>query len=223
MNVVVTREPPRNDNIRTFLSLAVNVDEVPATETRHLDPHEVAAACDVQPGTIVVTSSRALDAAVALASRFPTSMVVAVGEVTAEGLRHAGLGDVRTAEEEGALGLGALELREPVVSVGARETRPELATLCRERGLRHEHCVAYDTLPRSLTDDDRTALSRADVVLVSAPSAWSVVGPFVRSDATVIVRGATTADVVRQQHAKVVVARGDTATAAAALSALFRD
>ncbi|MBU6232888.1 MAG: uroporphyrinogen-III synthase [Acidobacteria bacterium] len=223
MNVVVTREPPRNDDLRTVLSLAVNVDEVPATETRRFDPDVVAATCDIIPGTLVVTSSRAVDAALAVAGKYPTVNVVAVGDVTAERLREAGLTTVTVADDEGVRGLDALDLRSPVVSVGAMDTRPELAILCRDRGLRYEHLVAYDTLPRQLTGEERAVLSRADVVIVAAPSAWAVVGPFVRPEATVIVRGETTANAVRQQHATVVVARGDTATVAATLSALFRD
>ena len=223
MNVVVTREPPRNDDLRTVLSLAVNVDEVPATETRRFDPDVVAATCDIIPGTLVVTSSRAVDAALAVAGKYPTVNVVAVGDVTAERLREAGLTTVTVADDEGVRGLDALDLRSPVVSVGAMDTRPELAILCRDRGLRYEHLVAYDTLPRQLTGEERAVLLRADVVIVAAPSAWAVVGPFVRPEATVIVRGETTANAVRQQHATVIVARGDTATVAATLSALFRD
>ena len=103
MNVVLTREPPRNDDIRTVLSLAVNVDEVPATETQSLDPYAVAASCPVVPGTIVVTSSRAVSAAVALAAKFPSAVVAAVGRVTSDHLRTAGIAEVLTADDEGAL------------------------------------------------------------------------------------------------------------------------
>ena len=221
MNVVLTREPPRNDDIRTVLSLAVNVDEVPATETQSLDPYAVAASCPVVPGTIVVTSSRAVSAAVALAAKFPSAVVAAVGRVTSDHLRTAGIAEVLTAADEGALGLRALILQDPVVSVGARETRPELATLCHELGLQHEHCVAYETHPRQLSGDEQAMLMRADVVTVAAPSAWAVVGPFVRPTATVIVRGETTASVVRPDHPTVLVAAGETATVAAVLRALF--
>ena len=217
MKVVLTREPPRNDALRSILELAIDVDEVPATTTNYFQVADVVAACQLLPRTVIVTSARAVEAAVALVTATAPEMVVAVGVTTASRLTELGVVDVQVASEEGARGVALFDFPGPVATIGAATTRPELGVLLRERGLESQHVAAYETKGRTLGDDETRAVSSADFVVVAAPSAWSVVRPFVAPDATVVVRGQTTFEAVSADHFRVVIAPSDTDTVATIL------
>ena len=215
MKVVLTREKPRNDTLRKILELAIDVAEVPATETTFFPVADTVAACHLVPRTIIATSARAAAVAAALATATSPDTVIAVGTTTATRLSELGLGDVQVASDEGARGVTTLTFAGPVVTVGAGTTRPELGAIIRERGLEFQHLAAYQTQARSLRDRDVSAVATADFVVVSAPSAWSVVGPHVAPTSTVIVRGQTTFEAVSAEHSRVVVAPSDTDAVAA--------
>lgn len=217
MKVVLTREPPRNDTLHKILELAVDVVEVPATETSYRAVTDVIATCPLVPRTVIVTSSRAVDVAVALIETSMPEVVIAVGPTTAAHLRERGVENVLTAKDEGAGALEALVFPGPVVSVGAAETRPELGDLVSQRGLEHHHLAAYATEGRPLSEAEIHHLREADFVVVAAPSAWSVVGQHVAPRSTVVARGATTSAAVSRTHDNVVVASSDTATVAVIL------
>ena len=217
MNVVLTRERPRNDTLRKILGLAMDVAEVPATETVHFPVADVVATCRIEPRTIIVTSTRGAEVAAALAASSSPESIIAVGATSAARLVELGLRDVHYAGEEGARGVAALTFSGPVVTVGALHTRPELGAVLQDRGLEFQHLAAYETKARTLSDADVEALGGADFVVVAAPSAWSVVGPHVSPDATVIVRGQTTFEVVQADHSMVVIAPSDTDTVATIL------
>jgi uroporphyrinogen-III synthase len=218
MKVVLTRERPRNDTLRKILELAIDVAEVPATETAYFPVADVVAACELVPRTIIVTSSRGADVAAALAKATSPDTVIAVGATTAARLAELGLRDVQVAIDEGARGVAALTFAGPVVTIGAATTRPELGAIIRERGLQFQHLSAYETRARTLTDVEVGAITTADFIVVAAPSAWSVVGPHVASTTTVVVRGQTTFEAVSADHSHVVIAPSDTDTVAAILT-----
>lgn len=221
MKVVLTREQPRNETLRKILELAVDVVEVPATETDYLSITDVVASCRVDPRTVIVTSARAVEAAVELIKTTAPESVIAVGPTTASQLTERGVSDVLVAKEEGARAVGELTFAGPVVTVGAMSTRLELGELLAQRELEFQHLGAYVTKERSLSDAERRIVNEADYVVVAAPSAWSVVGPHVAPNATVIARGHTTLAAVRATHANVVVAPSDTETVAVILSRLL--
>lgn len=221
MKVVLTREPPRNDTLRKILELAIEVVEIPATETRYLRPDTVVATCRVEPRTVIVTSARAVDSAVALIEATAPETVIAVGATTASQLLGRGVQHVLTASDEGARAVGELTFAGPVVTVGAEVTRPELGQLLTERGLEFQHLGAYVTQARSISVDEVQSFDDADFVVVAAPSAWSVIGTHVAPRTRVIVRGQTTFEAVRSTHENVTVAPSDTETVAVILSSLF--
>lgn len=221
MKVVLTREPPRNDTLRKILELAVDVVEIPATETVYIPVADVVAACRLTPRTVVVTSARAVAAATELIQAVAPETVIAVGPTTASHLRERGVENVQTADDEGASALEGLTFAGPVVSVGASSTRPELGRLLEQRGLEAQHLSAYVTHGRTLSDSEINHLQEADFVVVAAPSAWSVVGPHVAPRASVVARGATTSSAVADSHHDVVVASSDTATVATILGKLL--
>lgn len=220
MKVVLTREPPRNDSLRRILELVIEVVEVPATTTQYIASDEVVAQCTIQPQTVIVTSPRAVTAALAIVNGHAPNTLIAVGSTTAHALAAGGAPEVLTADEEGARGVASLSFPGPVLTVGARETRPELGELLRERGLVFQHCAAYITQECSLDQGAITEIQSADALVVAAPSAWRVVAPYVNASALVVVRGATTFDAVSREHAHVVVATDETETVAAILSNL---
>jgi len=63
--------------------------------------------------------------------------------------------------------------------------------------------ACYETSPLVLHASDEQTLRDGDVVFIGAPSAWSVAQGLVRGDALVVVPGATTGEIVRQSHDRV--------------------
>lgn len=220
MKVILTREPPRNDSLRRILELAIDVVEVPATSTQYFTTDDILAQCAIQPETVIVTSPRAVTAALAVMRTYSPRTCIAVGSTTARDLVAGGALEVVTAEEEGARGVASLSFSGPVVTVGARETRPELSEVLNERGLVFQHCAAYVTHDCTLDASAIAEIQSADALVVAAPSAWRVVAPYVSSSALVVARGATTYGAVTLDHGRVVVATDETETVAAILSTL---
>ena len=208
MNVVVTREAGKNDSLRAWLPLESTVSEVPLTTTTYFDPGDVRAALEDSTAnghycTLVVTSERSANyVELALQSCAPAAEVYCVGPVTAEALRTRGV-LVRTAGEGPAEELAPFITRGPVLVLGATMTRPELGAALREQGLEVVDVACYETVGVSLTPDDAATLCNADVLLIGAPSAWTLAREHVRSETWVVVPGTSTAAVVRRDHDRV--------------------
>lgn len=210
MRAVVTRERGRNASVRAWLPPDWEVDEVPATATRYEDPRAVAeAVARVGPvADLVVTSARAARYAPGCAAE----RVLAVGESTARALESAGR-PPDVVGEGGAADLAARIATGPVLVLGARHGRRELVEALAARGVAVGVVECYETVPAVLEDADRRRLAAADVVVVGAPSAWAVVRDLVDAAAWVVVPGETTRAAVEADHARVVAAWGDGATA----------
>lgn len=211
VTVVLTREPPRNDGLRAALDHIARVVEVPLTSTSLRARDDVARAVrDVAPPRwIVVTSSRAAPFVPDARAAWPDAAVAAVGRITASALAAATVADVRVPAIEGASAVAAMIDVGPVLSMGASDSRPELSTALTSRGIACTHVACYDTVPSTLDGLAHEELSLGDVIVITAPSAWTIAGPSIRRAATVVVTGDTTADAVRQDHANVVVASRD--------------
>ena len=208
MNIVLTREHGRNDNLRAWLPADAVVREVPATETNYFDETVVRASCAALPAsvcfeTLVVTSARAARYVAAVHERLcDDHECFSVGASTTTALAQCG---VRAGVQSSgpALDLARQVARGPVLLLGAASSRDELGAVLRDRGLTVESVACYETRPVDLDDDARRALGDADVVFVGAPSAWRVVAPLVDARAWVVVPGPTTADSVRHDHERV--------------------
>ncbi|MGH9020419.1 MAG: uroporphyrinogen-III synthase [Acidimicrobiales bacterium] len=220
MNVVVTREAGFNGDLVEWIGGAGDVVEAPLTTTDYRDVEEVAREIGVAApyASLVVTSARARRyVAASRAALEEGASVFAVGPATAAMLADEGV------SVDAASGAGALELvdrvsRGPVLMVGARESRDELPARLTARGLDVVRVAAYDTVALDVDDGTAWVLARADVVVVAAPSAWSVARTYVSSATWIVVPGETTAAAVRRDHARVVIAWGD--ELAATLAAL---
>lgn len=211
MIAVVTREAGRNAELVEWIGDAADVVEAPLTSTELRDVDEVSReiAAGAPYGSLVVTSSRAAPyLAAALAALAPRAPVYAVGPATADALRAAGV-EVAVVGDGGAASLAGAVEGSPVLMVGAREAREELPAALRARGLVVTRVAAYDTVAAAVDDGAAWALARADVVVIAAPSAWGVARRYVGSAAWVVVPGETTAEAVRRDHARVVVAWGE--------------
>ncbi len=214
MLIVLTREAGYNDELIRWVRDAGDVVEAPLTTTQYRDVADVAR--DIEASglagdftTLVVTSVRARRyVGVAVAALAPGARVLSVGARTSQMLADEG---VRVDEESDA---GAIELassvREgPVLFVAAREARAELEAALGERGVAVVKVVAYETVALEVDEDVAWLLARADVVVIGAPSAWSLARTYVASTAWVVVPGATTAQVVRRDHARVIESWGE--------------
>lgn len=211
MIVVVTREAGRNAELVEWIGDAADVLEAPLTRTELRDVDEVSReiAAGAPYGSLVVTSSRAAPyLAAALAALAPGAPVYAVGPATADALRAAGA-RVSSVGDGGAASLADAVEGSPVLMVGAREAREELPAALGARGLVVTRVAAYDTVALAVDDGAAWALARADAVVIAAPSAWAVARRYLSSAAWVVVPGETTADAVRRDHARVVVAWGE--------------
>ncbi len=202
MRVVVTREAGRNDTLRDWLPEDAQVSEVPLTTTRPFDPEEVRAALhdDEHFGTfqvLVLTSSRSAPYRdVARGALAEGALVVSVGAATTSEADVVGSG--------GAMDVASAIVDGPVLLLGASSMRDELPSALRAKGLSVTTLACYETLAVTLTDADQRTLRSADVVVIGAPSAWAVGGPFVSEAAWVVVPGATTAAAVRQTHERII-------------------
>lgn len=208
MHVVVTREAGRNDQLRAWLHDAVDVDEIPLTRTETFDDEverAIAALHVHEYRYLVVTSARAADAAARAAARVEAP-VLSVGPVTSASLVARGV--VVAGEATSAREVSDLVEAGPVLSFGARETRPELAQALGERGISLTHVACYATVPVELTPEQARRLAAADVVFIGAPSAWMVARLHVGEATWVVVPGETTGAFVRASHARVHVGWG---------------
>lgn len=208
MRVVVTREAGYNDELRSWLSDGVTVNEVPLTTTRFFDANEVLSTLRASEHygafrALVVTSARsALYVAVAREGLKEGGSVLSVGSATARALESEDF-EVDVVGEGGAVDLAPTITEGPVLLLGAASMRDELATELKDRGVDVTRLVCYETLPAVLTSDDEGFLRNADVIFIGAPSAWLVASTFVPDPAWVVVPGATTAEAVRRQHERV--------------------
>ena len=222
MLVVVTREAGRNDALRDWLSPAMTVVEVPLTTTNYRPIAEVSAelagvATRGPFAVLAVTSARSrdyLDAARLVCAR--DVEVWTVGPVTSAAVATAGL--AVTGEAPSATALAAHIDHGPVLVLGARQMRRELADELAARGIAVETVVCYETVPLALDDASRAVFARADAVVVGAPSAWRVLRGELSPATWVVVPGETTAAAVRADHERVLV--GWSGEVAARLEAL---
>jgi uroporphyrinogen-III synthase len=153
---------------------------------------------------LVVTSARSREyIAIALAALADGGRVFSVGPATArmldaEGVAVAGVAASRAEDLAALIDVG------PVLHVGARDARPELRAALEAKGVAVVPVVAYETVAVSVDDDVAWLLARADVVVIGAPSSWSVARTYVSSSSWVVVPGPTTAAAVKRDHARVI-------------------
>jgi uroporphyrinogen-III synthase len=206
--VVVTREAGENDQLRRWIGDVATVIEVPVTTTRYREYAEVESelrALD-QYGefrSLVVTSARTSQYVdFAQAALGAHAEIFSVGPSTSEALALRGVAVSREAP------LRAMELAElisagPVLELGARGMRDELMQELVARGLFVARVACYETEPVALSETDRSAIGTAHVVVIAAPSAWSVARSLVAASTWVVVPGPTTFDAVRAEHERV--------------------
>lgn len=209
MQVVVTRERGSNDSLVAWLPDDAVVSEIPLTTTRFLDANEVLKALRGSEffgayRVLVVTSARsALYVTLAREALGEGGSVVSVGSATARALESEDA-PVDLVGEGGALDLSREISEGPVLLLGAASMREELVTALQARGLSVTKLTCYETLPVALSDGDAQKLREADVVFIGAPSAWFVAKAFVTTNSWVVVPGATTGDVVRREHSRLI-------------------
>ena len=207
--VTLTREPPRNDEVRRRLEGHCIVQELALTSTREFEASAIDSALEQLvdvPQTIVVTSSRAAMFVARALVRFPRATVVAVGPATLRALELQGVSDVHVSPALSAMSIAAMDLGAPVLSLGALHPRPELTDGLEVRGVAHTHVAVYETVARVLTPIEQETLATSDAVVIGAPSAWTVAAPHIRPETVVVAQGATTAEVVAATHHAVVIA-----------------
>ncbi len=208
MRVVLTREAGRNSALVDWLPPGATYTEVPLTRTRYLERHEVRATIEAsdwkgQFRSLVVTSERSQSyAAIAVGLSAPDVEVFSVGATTSAALERQGI-TVQHQGDGGALSLAPHVRHGPVLALGARAMREDLARALRDDGLEVEVVACYETQAVVPSDEDRVRLAQADVVFIGAPSAWEVARPFVARDAWIVVPGATTGAVVASEHERV--------------------
>jgi len=208
VNVVVTRETGKNDDLRSWLPPDATVFEVPLTKTTYYDNDVVRAALDVSPSSgeyrsLVVTSARsAAYVESALRASAPDVEVYSVGPATSVALKTYQVVSVHG--EGSAASLANLIVNGPVLMIGAKEMREELPAALHERSLEVVMIACYETVGLSLLSSDVEMLRDADVILIGAPSAWAVAREHVSKNTWVVVPGAPTATAVRDDHARVI-------------------
>ncbi len=223
MKVVLTRERGANASLVAQLPAGYDVSEVPLTRSALYDVEVVRAALDAHRAvgpfrTLVVTSARGAPyAALAQGALSDDAVVCCVGPVTERALSECGVG-VDVVGRGAVASLATVVSAGPVLVLGAKRTRPELAASLRARGLDVFNLACYETVPVELTPDQIEVLARADVVFIGAPSAWAVAQRVVSPRTWVVVPGATTAAAVRATHSR--VAEGWGAAAAPLLATL---
>ena len=209
MLVVVTREAGRNDALRDWLTATATILEVPLTATAYRPLPEVEADLarvgDHGPfAVLVVTSARSrhyLEAArrvCASAVEVWTVGAATSGAVTDAGFAVAG-------EARSALEVARRLDHGPVLALGAREMRGELASELAARAIRVETVACYETVPLEPDEAARASIAVADAVVIGAPSAWRVARTLVTPATWVVVPGETTAAAVRADHDRVLV------------------
>lgn len=213
MNIVLTREAGRNEEARAWLPIDAVVHEVPLTTTIYFAIDEVNRHLQTMPeyGTykvLVVTSRRSADYIHAAQGALGEgARVLSVGPATTRALFHRGIA-VAGGATASALELAGLITEGPILMVGAAVTHEELSQELHSRQLSVTKVACYETLPAELNDEQVALLQSADVILIGAPSAWSRARDFVTNAAWVIVPGASTGEVVAQDHPRVLVGWG---------------
>ncbi|MDE3064106.1 MAG: uroporphyrinogen-III synthase [Acidobacteriota bacterium] len=214
MLIVLTREAGMNAQLREWVGDAGDVVEAPLTRTAYREVTEVAREIEASGlagafASLVVTSARVEPyVATALAALAEGAEVFSVGPATTQMLQGQG---ARVAAESTSRAQRLEDdiTRGPVLFVGARDPREELPRALADKGLVVVPVVAYETVAVEVDEDVAWLLARADVVVIGAPSAWSVARTYVASSSWVVVPGETTAEAVRHDHARVVVAWGE--------------
>jgi uroporphyrinogen-III synthase len=208
VRAVVTRERGLNDELRASLPDDAIVDEVPLTTTRYFNVDDVERALRAKEhygsfAALVVSSARsAAYAGVALPALEKNATVLCVGNATAHALSSEGIA-VDVVGEGGALELAPFIATGPVLLLGAAAPREELRDELATRGIEAAVQPCYETVPAALSAADEQAVRDADVIFIGAPSAWTVAQGLVRIDAVVVVPGATTGEIVRRSHERV--------------------
>jgi uroporphyrinogen-III synthase len=209
VKVVVTREAGMNESLIALLPPAAIVDEVPLTRTEYFDPDDVRRELEASRayGTfvaLVVTSERSVRYVdIAFAASSPDVEIYSVGPVTTDALvAH----DVYvTRESDGTATTLTNHLNTgPVLLLGARLMRAELASALRAKGLEVITVACYETVGLDVSPGDAKRVRDADVVFIGAPSAWSVARELVAAATWVVVPGASTATDVRHDHDRVI-------------------
>ena len=209
MRVVLTRERGLNDVLVEWLPADAIVSEVPLTTTHYFDGDEVQRVLRASEffgayRALVVTSARtALYVALARMALKEGGSVVSVGPATARALESDDV-EVDVVGDGGAEDLAPQIAEGPVLMLGAASMRPELATALQARGISVTTLACYETVAAVLSDDDVKKLREGDVVFIGAPSAWLLAKAFVGANSWVVVPGATTATVVREDHVRVI-------------------
>lgn len=209
VNVVLTREAGMNDALRAWLPPEATVTEIPLTSTRYFDLDAVRVALGAAHWsgtyrTLVVTSQRSAGyVEAALRASADDVGVYCVGPMTASALADRGL-LVHVLGEGSATDLAPQISRGPVLLLGAKAMRDDLATALRAKGLEVAAVACYETTDLPLDSNDAETLHRADVLFIGAPSAWAVARAHVTDSTWVVVPGATTGAAVRVDHSRVI-------------------
>lgn len=215
MNIVVTRERGSNDELRSWMPIGAQVEELPLTTTTYV-PVEVVVerVGTLAPKTgfpsLVVTSQRTKAFLTSVRPHLSSQVeVFSVGASTTAAIESCGL-SVKVQSLGTSLDLAGQISRGPVLLLGAAGMKSNLRDSLVERGLKAHHVTCYETVSVQLSVDEQDVLRSADVVLIGAPSAWRVAQSFVSQNALVVVPGASTAEVVRRSHERVLEGWGPT-------------
>lgn len=209
MKIVLTREAGKNNEARAWFPSDAIVDEVPLTTTNYFAIDEVTRQLEATPdygsyAVLVVSSRRTADYVhAALGAVAEDANLLTVGTATTHSLRDRGI-EVAAEATESALELGGVITKGPVLFVGAKQMREELSDELLSRQISVAKVACYETLPVELSVEQIGTLSNADVILIGAPTAWSVARDFVKRNTWVVVPGSTTKSIVAQNHARVI-------------------
>ena len=185
------------------------VTEVPLTVSSYVALVDVEAelADQISYGqyeALVVTSARAQNYVdIALRALAKDAAVYSVGVATTHALHNQGV-TTHVESRSRARDLAPLLEKGPVLVLGAREMRDELYRDLVRRSIEVTRLVCYETRPLQLQSRQVDDLREADIVLIGAPSAWSVARPHIEPGTWVVVPGPTTGDVVRVTHERVI-------------------
>jgi uroporphyrinogen-III synthase len=209
MNIVLTREAGKNDEARSWFPSDATVEEVPLTTTNYFSIDDVTKQLQATPdfglyAVLVVSSRRTADYVhAALGAVAQGADLLTVGTATTHSLRDRGI-EVSAEATDSAIELDGVITKGPVLFVGAKQMREELSDELQRRKIAVTKVACYETLPVELSVQQIGTLSNADVILIGAPTAWSVARDFVKRNAWVVVPGATTKSIVAQNHARVI-------------------
>jgi len=213
VRIVLTREAGRDDAPATTYPDGAHVDHVPLTTTRYRAVDEVerelrSLAAYGAYRALVITSARSADYVAAARNALASDgQVFSVGPATTQMLMDRGVGSAVQASTR-ALDLADAIAGGPVLMVGAAAMRDELPAALGARGIDVARVGVYETLPLELVGESIEVLREGDVVVIGAPSAWSVAREHVADRAWVVVPGPTTAGTVRRDHERVVESHG---------------